>query len=122
MGRIVKERNLGVALPRNEAVAWAAAQPEPLVQLIETSFRSVVLVPLEGAALPSAGKPAEPPLAYGRTPGRAALCAAESRPFPGELIARRFRTIPVTVFGDTVVKGFDADALTAAIAAWRARA
>jgi len=39
-----------------------------------------------------------------------------------ELIARRFRTIPVTVFGDTVVKGFDADALTAAIAAWRARA
>ena len=39
-----------------------------------------------------------------------------------ELIARGFRTIPVTVFGDTVVKGFDAAALTAAIAAWQARA
>ena len=38
-----------------------------------------------------------------------------------ELIARGFRTIPVTVFLDTIVKGFDADALTAAIAAWRAR-
>ena len=39
-----------------------------------------------------------------------------------ELVARGFRTIPVTVFGDAVVKGFDAAALTAAIAAWRARA
>jgi glutaredoxin len=38
-----------------------------------------------------------------------------------ELIARGFRTIPVTVFGDQVVKGFDVPALTAAIAAWRAR-
>ena len=39
-----------------------------------------------------------------------------------ELIARGFRTIPVTVFPDTIVRGFDADALSAAIAAWRARA
>jgi glutaredoxin-like protein NrdH len=38
-----------------------------------------------------------------------------------ELIARGFRTIPVTVFGDQVVKGFDVPALRAAIAAWRAR-
>ena len=38
-----------------------------------------------------------------------------------ELIALGFRTIPVTVIGDAVVKGFDADALTAAIAAWRTR-
>ena len=38
-----------------------------------------------------------------------------------ELIARGFRTIPVTVFGDQIVKGYDAPALTAAIAAWRAR-
>jgi len=40
----------------------------------------------------------------------------------GELVARGLRTIPVTVFGDAVVKGFDAAALTDAIAAWRARA
>jgi glutaredoxin-like protein NrdH len=39
----------------------------------------------------------------------------------GELIARGFRTIPVTVFGDQAVKGYDVPALTAAIAAWRAR-
>ena len=39
-----------------------------------------------------------------------------------ELIARGFRTVPITVFPDTIVKGFDADALAAAIAAWRARA
>ena len=39
-----------------------------------------------------------------------------------ELIARRFRTIPVTVFGERVVKGFDVEALTAAIAAWRGTA
>ena len=39
-----------------------------------------------------------------------------------ELVARGFRTIPVTVFGDTIVMGFDAEALTAAIAAWRVRA
>ena len=38
-----------------------------------------------------------------------------------ELIARGYRTIPVTVFGDQVVKGYDVPALTAAIAAWRAR-
>jgi glutaredoxin len=38
-----------------------------------------------------------------------------------ELIARGFRTIPITVFPDAIVKGFDADALTSAIAAWRAR-
>ena len=38
-----------------------------------------------------------------------------------ELIARGFRTIPVAVFGDQVVKGYDVPALTAAIAAWRAR-
>jgi glutaredoxin len=36
-----------------------------------------------------------------------------------ELIARGWRTIPVTVLGQRVVKGFDVDALTAAIAAWR---
>ena len=39
----------------------------------------------------------------------------------GELIARGFRTVPVTVIGDAVIKGFDAAALDAAIAASRAR-
>ena len=39
-----------------------------------------------------------------------------------ELIARGWRTIPVTVLGERVVKGFDVEALTAAIAAWRADA
>ena len=38
-----------------------------------------------------------------------------------QLIARGFRTIPVTVFGDQIVKGYDVPALTAAIAACRAR-
>jgi glutaredoxin len=38
-----------------------------------------------------------------------------------ELIARGYRTIPVTVFGDEAIKGYDVPALTAAIAAWRAR-
>jgi glutaredoxin len=38
-----------------------------------------------------------------------------------ELIARGYRTIPVTLFGEQAVKGYDVDALTAAIAAWRAR-
>ena len=38
-----------------------------------------------------------------------------------ELIARGFRTVPITVFGDQIVKGYDVPALTAAIAAWRAR-
>ena len=39
-----------------------------------------------------------------------------------ELIARGWRTIPVTVLGERVVKGFDVEALTAAIAAWRGTA
>jgi len=38
-----------------------------------------------------------------------------------DLIARGWRTVPVTVIGDRVMKGFDADALTAALAAWRAQ-
>jgi len=38
-----------------------------------------------------------------------------------DLIARGWRTIPVTVIGDRVIKGFDQDALTAAIAEWRTR-
>jgi glutaredoxin len=38
-----------------------------------------------------------------------------------ELIARGFRTVPVAIIGDAVVKGFDAAALGAAIAAWRSR-
>ena len=38
-----------------------------------------------------------------------------------ELIARGFRTVPVTAIGDAVVKGFDAAALTAALAEWRTR-
>ena len=38
-----------------------------------------------------------------------------------ELITRGFRSVPVTVIGDGVVKGFDADALTAALAACRAQ-
>ena len=33
----------------------------------------------------------------------------------GELIARGFRTIPVTVIGDEIVKGFDEPALLGAI-------
>jgi len=36
-----------------------------------------------------------------------------------DLIARGFRTVPVTVLGERVVKGFDAEALTDAIAVWR---
>ena len=39
-----------------------------------------------------------------------------------ELIARGWRTIPVTVLGERVVKGFDVEALTAMIAAWRGTA
>ena len=35
------------------------------------------------------------------------------------LLARGWRTIPVTVIGDQMIKGFDAAALQAAIAAWR---
>ena len=38
-----------------------------------------------------------------------------------ELVARGFRTIPVTIIGDRAVKGYDVDALTAALAEWRAR-
>ena len=38
-----------------------------------------------------------------------------------ELIARGFRTIPVTIIGDQIVKGYDVDALSAALAAWRGR-
>jgi glutaredoxin len=38
-----------------------------------------------------------------------------------ELIARGWRTIPVTIIGDQVIKGFDVAALTAAIADWRRR-
>ena len=37
------------------------------------------------------------------------------------LVARGWRTIPVTVIGDQVIKGFNADALANAIAVWRAR-
>ena len=37
------------------------------------------------------------------------------------LIARGWRTIPVTVIGDQVIKGFDAGALASAVAVWRAR-
>ena len=38
-----------------------------------------------------------------------------------DLIARGWRTIPVTIIGDAVVKGFAAAALEQAIAAWRTR-
>jgi glutaredoxin len=38
-----------------------------------------------------------------------------------QLIALGFRTVPVTVLGDQTIKGFDAGALTSAIAAWRVR-
>jgi glutaredoxin len=38
-----------------------------------------------------------------------------------DLVARGWRTIPVTIIGDAVIKGFDAAALEQAIAAWRTR-
>jgi glutaredoxin len=38
-----------------------------------------------------------------------------------QLIARGYRTIPVTVFGDRIVKGYDVAALTEALAKWRAQ-
>ena len=38
-----------------------------------------------------------------------------------DLIARGWRTVPVTIIGDEMVKGFDAAALETAIAAWRTR-
>ena len=37
------------------------------------------------------------------------------------LIARGFRTVPVTIIGDRAFKGFDAGELASAIAEWRAR-
>ena len=37
-----------------------------------------------------------------------------------ELIARGWRTVPVTVVGELAINGFDADALAKAIAVWRA--
>jgi glutaredoxin len=36
-----------------------------------------------------------------------------------ELTARGFRTVPVTIVGDRALVGFDADALTAALNAFR---
>jgi glutaredoxin len=45
----------------------------------------------------------------------------EDEPAYDELIARGFRTIPVTVIGDRSLTGFDPDALAAALAEWRAR-
>jgi glutaredoxin-like protein NrdH len=38
-----------------------------------------------------------------------------------QLIARGFRTIPVTILGDRSLIGFDPDALASAIAGWRAQ-
>ena len=38
-----------------------------------------------------------------------------------ELVARGWRTVPVTLFGDYAVKGFDVPALAAAVAKWRAQ-
>jgi glutaredoxin len=37
-----------------------------------------------------------------------------------ELIARGFRTVPVTVIGETTITGFDEAALKVAIDKWRA--
>ncbi len=37
-----------------------------------------------------------------------------------ELVARGWRTVPVTIICTQVIKGYDADALQVAIAAWRA--
>jgi glutaredoxin 3 len=34
-----------------------------------------------------------------------------------ELLALKFRTVPVTVIGDRVIKGYDPEALTSALAA-----
>ncbi len=36
------------------------------------------------------------------------------------LIARGFRTIPVTIIGDRALKGYDPGALASAVAEWRA--
>jgi glutaredoxin len=38
-----------------------------------------------------------------------------------DLIARGFRTVPVTVFGERAIKGFDEPALAAALTEWRAQ-
>jgi glutaredoxin len=38
-----------------------------------------------------------------------------------ELIARGWRTVPITIIGDQAIKGFDEATLMAAIARWRAR-
>lgn len=38
-----------------------------------------------------------------------------------EIIARGWRTVPVTVIGEHVIKGYDVAALEAAIADWRRR-
>ena len=38
-----------------------------------------------------------------------------------DLIARGWRSVPVTIIGDRAVKGFDEPALMAAVADWRAR-
>jgi len=38
-----------------------------------------------------------------------------------DLVGRGYRTIPVTIFEDRVVKGFDVPALEQAIDAWRSR-
>jgi hypothetical protein len=37
-----------------------------------------------------------------------------------DLIARGFRTVPVAVFPNRTITGFDAEALSAAVAEWRA--
>jgi glutaredoxin len=37
-----------------------------------------------------------------------------------ELIARGWRTVPMTIIGDEAIKGFDEAVLMAAIARWRA--
>jgi glutaredoxin len=36
-----------------------------------------------------------------------------------ELIARGLRTVPVTIVGDRVIKGFDREALLEVVADWR---
>jgi len=36
-----------------------------------------------------------------------------------ELLARGFRSVPVTIIGDRAIKGFDEAALADAVAAWR---
>jgi glutaredoxin len=38
-----------------------------------------------------------------------------------ELIARGWRTVPVTIIGDRAIKGFDRPALMDALAAWRSQ-